>query len=29
MLGPLTRADQKRLAEALTRLSLHMDEGGE
>jgi len=29
MLGPLTRADQKRLAEALTRLSLHIDEGGE
>jgi DNA-binding MarR family transcriptional regulator len=29
MLGPLTRADQKRLANALQRLSLHMDEGGE
>jgi len=29
MLGPLTRADQKRLADALTRLSLHMDQGGE
>lgn len=29
MLGPLTRADQKRLADALKRLSLHMDEGGE
>jgi DNA-binding MarR family transcriptional regulator len=29
MLGPLTRAEQKRLADALQRLSLHMDEGGE